>query len=55
MEDILIHINNLYKTINNIDWDEISKIPQSGGDRVYFRITQGQQSWIATYLSLIHI
>ncbi len=49
MEDILIHINNLYKTINNIDWDEISKIPQSGGDRVYFRITQGQQSWIATY------
>jgi aminoglycoside/choline kinase family phosphotransferase len=49
MEDILIHINNLYKTINNNDWDEISKIPQSGGDRVYFRITQGQQSWIATY------
>ncbi len=49
MEDILIHINNLYKTIHNIDWDEISKIPQSGGDRVYFRITQGQQSWIATY------
>ncbi len=49
MEDILIHINNLYKTINDKDWDEISKIPQSGGDRVYFRITQGQQSWIATY------
>jgi aminoglycoside/choline kinase family phosphotransferase len=49
MEDILIHINNLYKTINIHDWDEISKIPQSGGDRVYFRIVQGQQSWIATY------
>jgi aminoglycoside/choline kinase family phosphotransferase len=49
MEDILIHINNLYKTINSNDWDEISKIPQSGGDRVYFRIKQGQQSWIATY------
>lgn len=49
MEDILIHINNLYKTINNKDWDDISKIPQSGGDRVYFRITQGPQSWIATY------
>jgi len=49
MEDILIHINNLYKTISGTDWDEISKIPQSGGDRVYFRITQGQQSWIATY------
>jgi aminoglycoside/choline kinase family phosphotransferase len=49
MEDILIHINNLYKTVNNKDWDDISKIPQSGGDRVYFRITQGPQSWIATY------
>ena len=49
MEDILIHINNLYKTINSNDWDEIGKIPQSGGDRVYFRIIQGQQSWIATY------
>lgn len=49
MEDILTHINNLYKTINSNEWDEISKIPQSGGDRVYFRILKGQQSWIATY------
>jgi aminoglycoside/choline kinase family phosphotransferase len=49
MEAILIHINNLYKTIHPIDWDDISKIPQSGGDRVYYRITQGDQSWIATY------
>jgi aminoglycoside/choline kinase family phosphotransferase len=49
MEDILIHINNLYKTIHSIDWDDISKIPQSGGDRIYFRIIQGEHSWIATY------
>jgi len=49
MEDILIHINKLYKTIHGIDWDDISKIPQSGGDRVYYRIIQGEQSWIATY------
>ncbi len=49
MEDILIHINNLYKTIHNTDWDDISKIPQSGGDRVYYRIVQGGNSWIATY------
>jgi aminoglycoside/choline kinase family phosphotransferase len=49
MEDILIHIKKLYKTIHAIDWDAISKIPQSGGDRVYYRIIQGEQSWIATY------
>ncbi len=49
MDDILIHINKLYKTINPTDWDQISKIPQSGGDRIYFRIVQGSNSWIATY------
>ncbi len=49
MDDILTHINKLYKTINPTDWDQISKIPQSGGDRIYFRIVQGSNSWIATY------
>jgi aminoglycoside/choline kinase family phosphotransferase len=49
METILKHINNLYKTVHSQDWDEIQKIPQSGGDRMYFRIIQGEQSWIATY------
>jgi aminoglycoside/choline kinase family phosphotransferase len=49
METIIKHIKNLYKTVHSMDWDEITKIPQSGGDRIYFRIVQGQQSWIATY------
>ena len=49
MDDILIHINKLYKTINAADWDQVSKIPQSGGDRIYYRILQGSNSWIATY------
>ena len=49
MEAIIKHINNLYRTIHTTDWDQISKIPQSGGDRVYFRIEQGGASWIATY------
>ena len=49
MDEILIHINKLYKTLNTKDWDSVIKIPQSGGDRVYFRILQGNQSWIATY------
>lgn len=49
MDTIIKHINNLYKTICTSEWDQISKIPQSGGDRIYFRILQGNQSWIATY------
>jgi aminoglycoside/choline kinase family phosphotransferase len=49
MEAITKHIKNLYKTIHSAEWDHITKIPQSGGDRIYFRIVQGEQSWIATY------
>jgi aminoglycoside/choline kinase family phosphotransferase len=49
MGDVLEHINKLYKTINSVDWEQISKIPQSGGDRIYYRIIQGSNSWIATY------
>ena len=49
MELVINHINNLFNTINPQPWDAIEKIPQSGGDRVYFRILQGAQSWMATY------
>jgi len=49
MDEILNHIKNLYQTIHSTPWDQIHKIPQSGGDRIYFRIMQGEQSWIATY------
>jgi aminoglycoside/choline kinase family phosphotransferase len=49
MDEILNHIKNLYLTIHAKPWDQINKIPQSGGDRMYFRILQGEQSWIATY------
>ena len=49
MELVIKHIKNLYHIIHSADWDDIQKIPQSGGDRVYFRIIQGVHSWIATY------
>ena len=49
MDEILNHIENLYLSVHSTPWDQINKIPQSGGDRIYFRITQGEQSWIATY------
>jgi aminoglycoside/choline kinase family phosphotransferase len=49
MEAILKTIENLFNTFQGSPWDAIHKIPQSGGDRIYFRIKQGDQSWIATY------
>ncbi len=49
MELILQHIENLFNTIATKPWDSIQKIPQSGGDRMYFRIILENQSWIATY------
>ena len=49
MEAILQHIENLFNTFKGSPWDSIQKIPQSGGDRIYFRIHQGAETWIATY------
>ena len=49
MEEILKHIENLYNTKYAQPWDRIQKIPQSGGDRIYFRINKGTQTIIATY------
>ena len=49
MEAILQHIENLFNTFKGCPWDSIQKIPQSGGDRIYFRIHQGAETWIATY------
>ena len=49
MEAIVQHIENLFNTFKGSPWDSIQKIPQSGGDRIYFRIHQGAETWIATY------
>ena len=49
MEEVLKHIENLFNTFQGSSWDSIQKIPQSGGDRIYFRIHQGAETWIATY------
>ena len=45
MEAILKHIENLFNTIHPHPWDRIQKIPQSGGDRIYFRISHAEKSW----------
>lgn len=55
MQDVKEHIQSLFKTFSTADIVSIEKIPQSGSDRVYFRIicANGQNdpalSYIATY------
>ena len=49
MDAIVQYIENLFNTFKGSPWDSIQKIPQSGGDRIYFRIHQGAETWIATY------
>lgn len=49
MDEIIAHIKKLYILSIGGEWDEIHKIPQSGGDRMYFRIKTGPKSYIATY------
>ena len=48
MEDQITQIQILFNTISANPWEAIYKIPQSGGDRVYYRIQQSGQTWIAT-------
>jgi aminoglycoside/choline kinase family phosphotransferase len=49
MEAMQEAITQLYMSLTGKVWDSIEKIPQSGGDRIYFRITQGADSYIATF------
>jgi len=49
MEVILEAIKQLFLSYAGKDWEHIEKIPQSGGDRIYFRIKAGTDSYIATY------
>ena len=49
MEAMQEAIKQLYLSLTGKAWDAIEKIPQSGGDRIYFRIKQGEDSYIATF------
>jgi aminoglycoside/choline kinase family phosphotransferase len=49
MEAMQESIKQLYLSLTGKAWDAIEKIPQSGGDRIYFRIKQGAESYIATF------
>ncbi|MEJ7827545.1 MAG: RNase adapter RapZ [Segetibacter sp.] len=49
MEDVVADIERLFKAYKKIAADRIEKLPQSGSDRIYFRIYAAGQTYIATY------
>lgn len=51
MDNILQQIAQLFESWQNQPYDKIEKIPQSGSDRIYFRVFHKNQTYIATYNS----
>ena len=49
MDIMLQTIKDLFNSFNGKDYDEVSKLQQSGSDRIYFRINSGGKTYIATY------
>jgi len=49
METVIAELGSLFQSLFSKSPDKIEKIPQSGSDRVYFRIYAGDNSYIGTY------
>ena len=49
MEAVIHGIHTLFSSLKNQTAERIEKLPQSGSDRVYFRIYTAHESYIATY------
>ncbi|MEK7199224.1 MAG: phosphotransferase, partial [Bacteroidota bacterium] len=49
MEVVTEAIGKLYASTGRPKYDRIEKLPQSGSDRIYFRIYSGNETCIATY------
>jgi aminoglycoside/choline kinase family phosphotransferase len=49
MQAVVDDIKKLFQFHNNTVVQSIEKLPQSGGDRVYFRVRTKEDSFIATY------
>src|SRR5450432_1408696 len=49
MEPVSENIESFFKSYNSNEIKRFEKLPQSGGDRVYFRIITECRSYIATY------
>jgi aminoglycoside/choline kinase family phosphotransferase len=49
MEEIVAAVSRLFEAFNGVKEDRIEKLPQSGSDRIYFRIYAGDKTYIATH------
>jgi aminoglycoside/choline kinase family phosphotransferase len=49
MQGIIDNIKELFASYSDSPVTEMEKIPQSGSNRIYFRLTTSDQSYIATY------
>ena len=49
MQAVIEEIKNLFSSFSNVHVNLVEKLPQSGSDRIYFRIFTRGQSYIATY------
>ncbi len=49
MEDIVADVGRLFEAYKKVPADRIEKLPQSGSDRIYFRIYSANETFIATY------
>jgi len=49
MQDVIAAIDALFFEYSQLRAERIEKLPQSGGDRVYFRIYHPSATYIATY------
>lgn len=47
--NIVKQLHQLYKSYTGNDADRIEMLPQSGSDRIYFRLYDGETSCVATY------
>ena len=49
MESVINGIETLFTSIRGTTANRVEKLPQSGSDRIYFRIYEGSKTYIATY------
>lgn len=49
MEAVIQGISELFSSLKLKQADRIEKLPQSGSDRIYFRLYAGKETFIATY------
>lgn len=49
MQIVIQEIKNLFSTFSEEMIDRVEQLPQSGSDRIYFRIFTASQNYIATY------